>query len=327
MTDLQPTDDAAGEWRSARLLHQLYTTLAREFAIDLPVSPEVELVGDNPAPESVAAARAWLNEADGQIPVHQLRNFLQTSSMADAEHLQAILDHHLHKPQPSESDRDKTDFLLVQFFSICAPSPLEDPGVSLKYVARILEPVLGEVDLVLPEALEPLEALVHSASACRSLQELFRSGILDKGRKLKCSPDQDYFAPIALVAFARFNFLMRRSFFTLMHQDLSIILDGLRELEQRGVTNLDCRSAEFSADEPVGRLRMICQSWKVMFQAEYSSGQPLRLLADLRAVIDTALARSAGGADRAMAAAASPASSAQHVSLSQNAEDDGNGED
>src|SRR5262249_42011165 len=77
-------------------------------------------------------------------------------------------------------------------------------------------------------------------------------------------------------------------------QDLNFILDGLRELEQRGVNVLDCRKAEFAADEPVSRLRMICQSWKVMFQAEYSSGQPLRLLADLRAVVDTALA---GGAE------------------------------
>jgi len=34
---------------------------------------------------------------------------------------------------------------------------------------------------------------------------------------------------------------------------------------------------------------MICQSWKVMFQAEYSSGQPLRMLVDLRAAIDDAL--------------------------------------
>jgi hypothetical protein len=36
---------------------------------------------------------------------------------------------------------------------------------------------------------------------------------------------------------------------------------------------------------------MICQSWKVMFQAEYSSGQPLRMLVDLRAAIDDALGR------------------------------------
>jgi hypothetical protein len=34
---------------------------------------------------------------------------------------------------------------------------------------------------------------------------------------------------------------------------------------------------------------MICQSWKVMFQAEYSSGQPLRMLVDLRASVETAL--------------------------------------
>jgi len=34
---------------------------------------------------------------------------------------------------------------------------------------------------------------------------------------------------------------------------------------------------------------MICQSWKVMFHAEYSSGQPLRMLVDLRASVDDAL--------------------------------------
>ena len=76
-----------------------------------------------------------------------------------------------------------------------------------------------------------------------------------------------------------------------MHQDLNTILDGLRELEARGVNTLDCRSAQFSADEPVARLRIICQSWKVMFHAEYSSGSPLRMLVDLRNVMDAALTR------------------------------------
>jgi hypothetical protein len=37
------------------------------------------------------------------------------------------------------------------------------------------------------------------------------------------------------------------------------------------------------------RLRMICQSWKVLFHAEYSSGQPLRMLVDLRASVTRAL--------------------------------------
>ena len=94
-----------------------------------------------------------------------------------------------------------------------------------------------------------------------------------------------------MVAFTRFSFLMRRVFFRLMHQDLNTILEGLRDLEAQGIATLDCRSAQFSADEPVVRLRMICQSWKVMFHAEYSAGSPLRMLVDLRNVVDAALTR------------------------------------
>jgi hypothetical protein len=84
---------------------------------------------------------------------------------------------------------------------------------------------------------------------------------------------------------------MRRCFFRLMLADLNTILEGLTELEDRGVATIDCRRAQFSAQEPISRLRIICQSWKVMFQAEYSSGQPLRMLVDLRASVDQALGR------------------------------------
>jgi len=108
-----------------------------------------------------------------------------------------------------------------------------------------------------------------------------------------------------MCAFARFSFMMRRVFFRLMHDDLNAILDGLRELERRGVATIDCRRAQFSADEPIARLRMICQSWKVMFHAEYSSGQPLRMLVDLRAAVDDAL-QGKMKKPAARAAAASP---------------------
>ena len=103
-------------------------------------------------------------------------------------------------------------------------------------------------------------------------------------------------APVAMVAFARFSFLMRRAFFRLMHEDLNAIFDGLRDLEHKGVTTIDCRRAQFSAEEPILRIRMICQSWRVMFQAEYSSGQPLRMLVDLRAAIDDALGQGTAAA-------------------------------
>ncbi len=292
MTLKHKKQDLAAEWREARLLHPLYSALGREFVIELPSCPDLESGLEDPPQESVEQARQWFLEMDQKIQVHQLRQFLQTTSLTSEEGLQTLLEHHLNRATRIDSDRDKIDFLLVQFFSHCAPSRLEDADVDLSYVAQTLEPVLGTIDLQIPSWLESVDDFIQSANACHSLNELLTSSILEKGRKLKISAGDDYFEPIAMVAFTRFSFLMRRVFFRLMHQDLNTILDGLRELEARGVSTLDCRSAQFSADEPVSRLRMICQSWKVMFHAEYSSGSPLRMLVDLRNVVDAALARS-----------------------------------
>jgi hypothetical protein len=103
--------------------------------------------------------------------------------------------------------------------------------------------------------------------------------------------------------------------------DLNLILDGLTELEDKGVTTIDCRRAQFSAQEPIIRLRMICQSWKVMFQAEYSSGSPLRMLVDLRASVEHALGRGKAGDGKtpakgagSSAAAAKPAAAVKAAS-------------
>jgi hypothetical protein len=322
MTTTPQLNELAVEWRTARLLHPLYAALAREFVIELPSCSDLESGVDAPPQESVELARQWFLDMDERIQVHQLRQFLQTTSLTSEDGLRTLLEHYLRKTKRNDSDRDKIDFLLVQFFSHCTPSRLEDSDVDLDYVAQVLEPVLGTSDLTLPEWLQPLEELLQAANGCDNLNDLLSSGILDKGRKLKGECGKDYFLPVAMVAFTRFSFLMRRVFFRLMHQDLNAILDGLRELELQGVSNLDCRRAQFSSDEPIVRLRMICQSWKVMFQAEYSSGQPLRMLVDLRGVVVAALARNAKSinskppASRAQAAAAA---SAQFVASSTDA--------
>jgi hypothetical protein len=290
MTPTPELSELAGEWRDARLLYPLYAALAREFVIDLPSHNDLETAVDAPTRESVEQARQLFQDLDASIQVHQLRQFLQTTTLGSDEALRTLLVHHLRKQEHSDADRDKIDFLLVQFFSHCAPSRLEDADVDVAYVAQTLEPVLGSVDLSVPEWLSPLDEVVQVANGCSSLNQLLTSRILEKGRKLKTSCGKKYFLPAAMIAFTRFSFLMRRIFFRLMHQDLNAILDGLRELEHRGVGTLDCRRAQFSAEEPIARLRMICQSWKVMFHAEYSSGQPVSMLVDLRAVVEAALA-------------------------------------
>jgi hypothetical protein len=284
-----PATDFAATWASARLLHPLYLELAREFAIDVPTCAVLDEPVDAPDQDSVQQAQQWLNDMDERIQVHQLRQFLQTSSMVNSNGMAALIQHYLAKPRHTDSCRDKIDFLLVQYFSQKAPTELDDDGADLAYVAGEMEPLLGEVELKAPVWLNALDRVLDSARRCKSLDELLHGGILEQGRKAKGQAGELFYMPIALVAFTRFGYLMRRAFFRLMLTDLNNILDGLTRLEERGVETIDCRRAQFSAQEPVVRLRMICQSWKVMFQAEYSSGQPLRMLVDLRASVEAAL--------------------------------------
>lgn len=290
---MNPTDlnELATQWNVSRLLHPAYSALAREFVIELEPCADLESGTETPPRESVEQAGRWLRDMDERIQIHQLRQFLQTSPLATPEVLGTMFTHLLQKPEKSPADRDKIDFLLVQFFSQAAPSRLEDAQVTDEYVARLLTPVLGTVELSKPSWLQQVETVLEHARKVRSLDELLHSGVLEQGRRLKIQSGENYFLPVAMVTFTRLSFLIRRRFFHLMHDDLNVIFDGLRELEAKGLQTIDCRRAQFSAEEPILRLRMICQSWKVMFQAEYSSGQPLRMLVDLRAAVDDALGR------------------------------------
>jgi len=295
-------------WQNMRRLYSAYVALAREFAIETQPCQELESESGVPSAEGTTRAEQWLTDMDQRVQIHQLRQFVQTSAQADEAFLHALLSCHLKKEKHTEQDRDKVDFLLVQIFSQAAPSDISGPSLSLAEVAKILQPILGTVEISASDWLDPLEDLLGKAYRAKNLNELFTSRIIEQGRHIKASSGDKFFEPSSLVAFARFGFLVRRAFFRLMHQDLNTILDGLRDLEAQGVTTLDCRKAQFAADEPVSRLRMICQSWKVMFHAEYSSGQPLCILVDLRTAVESALMHAARrGAPKAKAAAAGSA--------------------
>ncbi|HTS35226.1 MAG TPA: hypothetical protein VMH04_06115 [Candidatus Solibacter sp.] len=315
MTPSTPAPDLATQWKNACRLYPIYFELAREFAIDAKTCPDLEAGNDTPGKEAVEQANQWLEELDQRVQVHQLRQFLQTNSIVTEEGILELLQHFLAKTPKNDILRDKIDFLLVQYFSQIAPSGIDDSEVDLAYVAQALQPLLSQVDLKAPVWLNALDRVLESARRCTSLDDLLHGGILEQGRKAKGQAGDLFYLPVALVAFTRFGYLMRRVFFRLMLGDLNLILDGLSELEAKGVTTIDCRRAQFSAEEPILRLRMICQSWKVMFQAEYSSGSPLRMLVDLRAAVEDALGRSKAPA-AAKATPAAPAARQPAVSKS-----------
>ena len=310
MTPPTSVQDLAAQWNAARRLYPIYFELAREFAIDVKPCADLEAGVETPGKESVELAAKWVDQLDSSIQVHQLRQFLQTNSLVTQEGIIHLLEHFMAKPAKTGMIRDKIDFLLVQYFSQTAPSGINDAEVDLSFVAQTLAPIFGRVELKPPVWLNALDRVLEAARRCKSLDELLHAGILEQGRKAKNQAGELFYLPVALVAFTRFGYLMRRAFFRLMLGDLNTILDGLTDLEAKGVSTIDCRRAQFSAQEPISRLRMICQSWKVMFQAEYSSGSPLRMLVDLRASVEHALGRDKtadSGGKRKPGSAAKPA--------------------
>ena len=293
-------------WENLRRLYPIYSALTTELSIESQPCLALEEGIQIPTAETIVEAEKWFGEIDQKMQIQHLRQFVQTSPQINEAVLRDLLVHNFDKKQRTERDRDKVDFLLVQIFSQHAPESSDQAAVSLKAVASALEPVLGVVELKPAGFLRELEDLLQESRQHKTLKSLFTARVIERGRQIKDSCGDTFYEPMTLVAFARFGFLMRRTFFRLMHQDLNVILDGLRELESRGVTALDCRKAQFSAEEPINRLRMICQSWKVMFQAEYSAGQPLCILVDLRTAVEQALKLSAGAANmKAVAAVAS----------------------
>lgn len=266
--------------------------MAREFVIDLQPCAPLDEGLQMPGAEVISEVEHWFAEMDVRIRIHQLRQFAQTSMRMDADSLSYFLIHHLAKKQKTDADRDKVDFLLVQLFSQLAPLRVRDAELTIEWVAKTVESVLGPAEVKSSAALQSLEDLLAESTRAKSLNALFTSRVIERSREIKASCGEGFFDPWTLAAFTRFGFVIRRTFFRLMHQDLNVILDGLRELEARGVSTLDCSRAQFSAEEPIGRLRMICGSWRVMFQAEYSAGQPLCLLVDLRTAVEAGLEKS-----------------------------------
>lgn len=311
-------------WKARRRLYPLYSAMAREFVLEASPCPELD-EQEAPSAECLSAAEKWLGELDGRIQVHHLRQFAQTSADMTEGALRDFLVHHLNKNLRNQSDRDKVDFLLVQLFSQCAPASSDDSDPNIESVAIALKPVIGPAEIEASELLTSLDALLQEADHAKSLNAMFTARIIERGREIKSACGEAFFEPPTLAAFTRFGFLVRRKFFRLMQQDLNTIFDGLRELETRGIETLDCRKAQFAADEPIGRLRMICQSWRVMFHAEYSSGQPLCIVVDLRTAVEAALAQSSGGATKykakAVAASFSGSDAASEFEVSAGAPD------
>lgn len=292
--------DAVAEfWRIARRLYSVYIELDRTFELDVPTCPELEDAADSPEADARDRVLQWFEEIDGRVQVWQLRQLLQSTSLQNEENLRYLIARHLNRKQKSEADKDKIDFLLVQYFAHCAPHGLAE--TALEEVARVLEPAMGKPPKSFPAWAASLDAKLHKLNESNSLEELQNSGALQEVRELKVAVGDDYFEPGFLVAFTRFNFLARRAFFRAMHLDLHAIRESVNELERLGFANVDCRDAGLTESESLEQVRHVIHQWKTPFRAPYSGGSSFLQLILLRHCLQHALETATVSAEAAPA--------------------------
>jgi hypothetical protein len=302
--------EVAEFWRVARRLYSVYIELDRTFELDMPPCRELEDAVDRPETDARERVLHWFDQVDARVQVWQLRQLLQSTNLQNEENLRYLIARHLDKTQKNEADKDKIDFLLVQYFAHCAPHGLAE--TALEEVARVLEPAMGKAPDTFPEWASSLDAKLRKLNESNSLEELQNSGALQEVRELKLAVGDEYFDPSFLVAFTRFNFLARRAFFHAMHLDLHAIRESVNELERLGYATVDCRDAGLTESESLDQVRHVVHQWKTPFRAPYSGGSSFLQLILLRHALQLAL-KSARENASAQAAAPEPSPEPIHA--------------
>lgn len=284
--------EIAAFWRSARRLYTIYAELDRTFEIGVPLCRDLEYPVDRSEPEVVERVRQWFDQMDSHVQVWQLRQLLQSTNLQTEENLRDLIHRYTAKSQRTEHDRDKVDFLLVQYFAHCAPQGLYERQITLEEVARVLSPVLGGIPPKFPGWSSELDVRLEQLNQCQSLEHLQDTGALVEARELKLDAGKDYFESSSLIAFTRFNFLARRAFFRAMHLDLHAIRNSINQLEHIGISFVNCGAAGLSNRESLEQIRHLVHQWKTPFRAPYSGGSSFMQLIQLRHVLEETLEQS-----------------------------------
>jgi hypothetical protein len=153
--------------------------------------------------------------------------------------------------------------------------------------------------------------MIEKLRTFRSLREILKTNFIEQGRKVKETAGGMFYDPAALLAFVRFNFLLRRTFIELMHADLIAIRSGLSQLETAGVRIIDCHHFGLTAEEPLAKIRDAADEWKQPFQKEYTEravNQTFEKLLGLRTDVERALEKIAPKVPLSAAVSAKPTS-------------------
>src|SRR5277367_2477596 len=163
------------QWEEARSVFPIYLAMAKQLAVEAPFPPAKRTLPEQADAELFSQVQNWLDSMDQRVLVHELRHLLQMTTLNASETgLRALITRHLRKPSKSNVDRDKIDFLMVQYFALCAPAKIYHKQIEILDVAQVMRPVLGEVDCTPLSWCEPLEKMIQALRTFKSLRDMLK---------------------------------------------------------------------------------------------------------------------------------------------------------
>src|SRR5713226_3294760 len=194
----RPEVSRAEEWAELRSVFPIYLALAKQLEIAIPFPQDKRNLPEKLPLELFKQVQTWLDSLDQRVLVHQLRHLLQMTTLnASESSLRALIQRHLRKPAKTTADRHKIDFLLVQYFALCAPAKIYHKQILPADVAQVMKPVLGEADAAPLAWCEPLEKMIEALRGFRSLREILKTDFIEQGRKVKESAGGMFYDPAA----------------------------------------------------------------------------------------------------------------------------------
>lgn len=272
--------------KNAKTVYLIYGELSKRFRLDIPSCRELESSAAQDDAGLLEKVEWWFRQADRKIEVRHLRELL-SQMVVSGSALHSLLAWHLGKEPKDKSDRDKIDFLLVQYLAECLPADVPPPKLSFEKSAEVLRPVLGET--VMPKRLPAVEDCIRNLKRCLTLADFLEYSIPERGQELKAVAQKGPFDAAKLVAFTQFSFLLRLTSIRVLQEDLRALERDLKELEKRGIGAVEGISAGVSERQSIGQVRKLCEQWKQYFPGKYAQDEWFSDVIRLRSSVKQAL--------------------------------------
>ena len=232
-------DDPKWELAILGTAHSFYRKLLEDFLGEellVPKGLEAEAISqpDIDLHDTLERMRRWLRLLDLAVTTASLRHGLAADG--DPEVAEALLRYFARKPNPSDADRDKTDFAATFLYrnprvagqwetrgmAIDGVVPMSPFEIALMEILADSEPsdLSEETALLLYE----LDSLRDQAEVLNDFDEIMELAIVQRGRRLKQLLGDHFYHPAVLNSITTYNVTLGRRF-------QSLFRDAAREIK------------------------------------------------------------------------------------------------